>query len=552
MTTLTDVRASAARNIALFIFKRELARDHLPTIEIPKQELDDKVLGDPDLEAAVKSQYDEILLTYQTHLPDWASTRPTDVMQRSRSNPQLAPILNEMRANGTKAAVDQALAAYRQARDDVAAAAQNAAAAPPDDPSAAPDPPASSDEPPLDIAYAPIEIPAVDESALSTADRILQSASSGRLTSLNQVVKKLAEAQSVIQRYRANAPHIARARVEADADFPAGEVKLLTAANIFASKIPPDQASRFTFKLPVYSWERPHPLVPQRPTSYQFDPMVLRPLLWAISKGKNSVLVGPTGCGKTTAVETVAAYLGRPFFRVAVDGEMRKRELIGGFKQTAGAAGSETRWFDGLIAQALKMPSILDIDEIDRADPDLQYVAHQVYEGKGITILEDEGRHIEPHPHHAIVATANTKGRDDGESPYQLRNEMSEATRDRFAFWIECDYMQVDQETAQLTADVPGFTASRAKRLIQVANLMRAAFKKGTLNTTCSYRQLVTAADYAFDLQTRSTDDLQKAAECEAIQTLLVSRAAFATDASAILEFGHQVYGDHWPTPTAD
>jgi cobaltochelatase CobS len=403
----------------------------------------------------------------------------------------------------------------------------------------------NSDQTPDDTGYTPLSIPAVDRSALSTADRIVQNATKGAVSSAYLLIQKLDEAQKALARgayIRRDAP--IRIPAAADGALPSGTMRYVTAASAFALSIPPELATRFTFEIPIYTWDAPHPAVPKiKP--HQYDPSVLRQLLWAISTGANAVAVGPTGCGKTTMLRNIAAQLGRPFFRIPVHGEMRKREMIGGFKQITTERGSETRWYDGVLTQAIAMPSIVDLDEIDRADPDLQYVAHQAYEREGLTILEDGGRFVPPHPHHAIVATANTKGRDDGENPYELRSQMSEATRDRFSFWIECSYMPADQELAQLITDVPTLDRKSADRLIKYGNLMRAAFLQGKLSTTCSYRQMMATAAYTAGLNASSDKEL-KAAEMEAIKTILVARIPLTSDVASAIEFGNQIYGTDW------
>ena len=258
-----------------------------------------------------------------------------------------------------------------------------------------------------------------------------------------------------------------------------------------------------------------------------------------MENGYNSVLTGPPGSGKTTCTREIAARLRRPWHRIPMHGEMGKRDMLGGFKQVSNQFGPETRWFDGLLTQAITQPAVVDFDEIDRADPDLQYIAHQVYEGEGITILEDEGRFVPPHPNVALMATANTKGRADGLNRDQMFTEMSEATRDRFPVWVDMDYQKPNDE-AQILFDRGVITTqSGADNLIKLANLIRSAFKKGEISTTCSFRQLEATARLAtFEKN-----------ECEAVRRILYGRAPTQTDARTISELAHQVYGTAWNPP---
>jgi MoxR-like ATPase len=299
------------------------------------------------------------------------------------------------------------------------------------------------------------------------------------------------------------------------------------------------------FDVTVFEWTNPHPTIPEIDPDYTFKKKDLRELLWCIENGKNSVLVGPTGCGKTTATEQIAARLKRPFFRVPIDGEMRKREIIGGFKQVVEDGRSVTRWFDGIVIEALKWPAILDMDEIDRADPDLQYVAHQIYEGKGVTILEDEGRRVQPNKYFGMIATANTKGRADGMNIYNLTAEMSEATRDRFPFWIDWDYMEEKVERETLKRKHPTLKDVTIEKIVQIANGLRACLTDGKIRTATSFRQVETCASYAQFLET-DLGHTEADARVLAIHKVMVSRAGDENEVAVMTEVAKKALGSEW------
>lgn len=404
---------------------------------------------------------------------------------------------------------------------------------------------------PSTAGYDPLPIPPIDHSILSSIDRVVFQATGGAVRNARTLFEKLDEAQRVITSSAFASERPRTLPVPASGAAPSGTMTRISAREPFADAIPASFDTLFDFDIPVYAWDAPHPLVPvKRPGTFQYNPKVLRTILFAISNGYNAALVGPTGCGKTRMLQDIAARLGRPFRRVPIDGEMRKREIIGGFKQISTDKGPETRWFDGILVKAIQEPSIIDIDEIDHSDPDLAYVAHQAYERQGLTILEDEARLIPHHPDCAILATANTKGRDDGESGnlYALRNEMSEATRDRFAYWIECGYMTKEQEAHQLGIDVPALHRDSAEKLVKFANLMRASFLSGKISTTCSYRQ--TRACAALAVAPPSSDHAQRIArEIDAIHTVLVARAPLRAETAALIELGNQLYGAEWRNP---
>jgi MoxR-like ATPase len=537
---MTKSSQIALRMIALYLIKKLLpagaSRFDVTAADHPHRALFTSLMADASQDPAlwtdaIAGALTATLAEITPYVPDFTDPALTqnERIQKLTTNADLRSFVQEM----TKLKDPEMRDLLRDLQPPVAPAGgdASAAAAPPADDTATP-------------SYTPLAIPKIDRSLLSTADRIVAQATNGSVRSVFQIIESLDNAQKILAKGGMHARK-AVTPIPADGPLPSGTMRMLPAASVFATKIPPEHAHRFTFDIPVYTWDAPHPYVPIANPNYAFDPVSLRQALWGIAKGLNAVLVGPTGCGKTTMAEALAAHLGRPFFRIPVHGEMRKRDMIGGFKQVTTERGSETQWFDGLLTKAISMPSIIDMDEIDRADPDLQYVAHQAYERKGITILDDGGRFIAPHPDHAILATANTKGRDDGENPYGLRQEMSEATRDRFPLWIDCKYMPEDQELATILADCPGLPRDSAQRCISYANLMRSAFVSNRLSTTCSYRQLTAVANWIEGLNPR--DPLErKAAEVEAIHTILINRVPLASDVSAAEEFGRQIYGDDW------
>ncbi len=229
---------------------------------------------------------------------------------------------------------------------------------------------------------------------------------------------------------------------------------------------------------------------------YRFNADLLSTLVYAIEQRENLSLVGPPGCGKTTILQEMAARTGRPFFRIPIDGELRRREMVGGFKQIATEKGSQTAWFNGILLDAVQLPSIIDFDEIDRADPDLLYACHTALEREPLVLLEDEHRTIPIHDQVFFGATANTKGRADAAGLYAMGSEMSEATRDRLPLWVDVDYMAAEHETNLLMAADVRLKKEVATAICSAAATLRDAFKKSDIRTTASTRQTLKVARY--------------------------------------------------------
>lgn len=396
--------------------------------------------------------------------------------------------------------------------------------------------PAGDEAPTETTHYTPVGRIQLDARTASAADTVVQQASQGKISSLEYIVKKLESAEhEIIRLGRERQSSVAAPTVLVDASQ--GQPVKMNAADVFADAVKTrEDKDLLDFPVTAYRWPDGQAKIPAIDPTYHFNVEVLRTLLFAAENQKNAALVGPPGCGKSKQTQQIAARLSRPYFRIPIDGEMRRREMIGGIKQVATPTGSEMRYFDGVLVQAMGLPSFICFDEFDRMDPDLAYLMHQALEGEGLTLLDDGERFIPPHPHMAIIGTANTKGVADAMNRFNMVNELSEATRDRFPFFIDVDYMKPSDEAKTLVAKVPGLTDADAAQLARTAEFIRGSYKDGNIRTACSFRQIEEAA--RFGVFVRSMP--------KAVKTIIVKRAATEDDEATIAGFGQQVYGAAW------
>ena len=404
-------------------------------------------------------------------------------------------------------------------------------------------------EPPHRNEYAPLRRDGLNLNKMRGFNLQIEKATNGQIKTGEELFERLIQ----MDEKNRNLTEALMASNSAGVDAPASAGAAPVQAYVFSSTvvdvkkaIPADRivaspsfSASTVAKLPITIWrsDPPHPAVPEIDEEYLFDAATLATASFSIENGKNYALVGPTGCGKTTFMEQIAARLGRPFYRIPIDGEMRRREIIGSFKQQTFATGSATVWFDGLLTEAIRYPSIIDLDEFDRADPDLMYAAHQALERKGILILEDSGRYVRMHPSCSVGATANTKGRADGNGLYANVTELSEASRDRFPFWIDHDYLDQDAELELVSRANPAMSREVLGKLVAIAADMRVSFKGGTLRTACSTRQVKATAEFAASMMQIMREP---AAMRHAINQVLVARAGDDADSAAIKQIVHQ------------
>jgi len=284
----------------------------------------------------------------------------------------------------------------------------------------------------------------------------------------------------------------------------------------------------FDFEIPVAIWDRPHPGIPVIDKAYNMEEESLATVLYAIARKKSTAIVGPHGAGKTKLIEQIGARLGFPVTVIPMDGQITRSELFGQEKIRSTPTGPESYFQYGILPMALEEPGFIMFDEIDRADPSIQYACHSVYEQTYLALMEHDGRRINLHKYNRVFATANTKGRGSEDGMYSGDNEMSEATRDRFSLWIEMDYQDPEDDIIVLKAKIKGIDDRTAKVIAKLAHSIRNGFKQSSLSQTCSMRQQLETADMAVHLiKIMKASKVEEKMDClrRAIDKVILGRA---------------------------
>jgi len=284
----------------------------------------------------------------------------------------------------------------------------------------------------------------------------------------------------------------------------------------------------FNFEVPVVEWDRPHPGIPVLDRAYNMEEESLATVLYAIARQKSTAVIGPHGAGKTKLIEQIGARLGFPVTVIPMDGQITRSELFGQEKIRSTPTGPESYFQYGILPMALEEPGFIMFDEIDRADPSIQYACHSVYEQTYLALMEHDGRRIPLHKYNRVFATANTKGRGSDDGMYAGDNEMSEATRDRFSLWLEMDYQDIDDDIIVLKAKIEGIDTRTAQIIAKLAHSIRNGFKQSSLSQTCSMRQQLETADKAVHLiKTMKARTVEERMGClrRAIDRVIIGRA---------------------------
>jgi cobaltochelatase CobS len=208
-----------------------------------------------------------------------------------------------------------------------------------------------------------------------------------------------------------------------------------------------------------------------------------------ITENRRVMLIGHTGCGKTSLIEQIAARSMHGTIRSNMNGQT----TIGDFVGFWSVKGGETVWIDGVLPIALREGLWLIIDEIDFAEPAILAVLTAVLEPGGSLMLKEKGNEIiAPHPEFRLFATANAVGAmAQYRHLYQGSNLMNEAFLDRWRVYM-VDYLSAEEEARVLMRTLgPRLPEEMANTLAAIAADCRAAFAREDLASAFSTRRLL-------------------------------------------------------------
>jgi len=173
---------------------------------------------------------------------------------------------------------------------------------------------------------------------------------------------------------------------------------------------------------------------------------------------KPVILTGPTGCGKTTLVETVSSEHRLPLETVVCYHDMTVRDLLGGWT----LKDSSSVWIDGPLTRAVKKGSVLYLDEIDQAPEEILSPLFSVLDHRKILTIPSLSVIYEVHKDFCFAGSYNPKiGRD----------LLPAAFRQRCLF-IPVTYLSREEETELIAADT-GIDRETAGKLLDICHLIR-------------------------------------------------------------------------------
>lgn len=183
-----------------------------------------------------------------------------------------------------------------------------------------------------------------------------------------------------------------------------------------------------------------------------------------------ALIGGPTGCGKTTLAENIAAERGWPMFTIQVRYSMDEADLLG----SPSLAEGETRWQDGVLTKALlcsqERPTVVLIDEANRAPARaksalfaaLDHRAEVTLDGRGGEVISGDALNL------VTIATINEG------AGYQVE-KLDHAEKRRYGSRWNVSYLGEDNpgREASLVADRSPANERLSEMLVECANSVR-------------------------------------------------------------------------------
>ena len=227
-----------------------------------------------------------------------------------------------------------------------------------------------------------------------------------------------------------------------------------------------------------------------KPRGLMMNELKWKYLIRSAVRGKNIMMTGPAGCGKTMAAKALVNSLDRPDFYFNLGATQDPRATLIG--NTHFEEGTGTYFSEALFVKAIQTPNaVILLDELSRAHPDAWNILMTVLDyGQRYLRLDEQDTQATINVAEGVtfIATANIG------NEYTSTRALDKALMDRFTI-VEMDMLNEEEENELLTYMFPNVDSVVLGNVAKIAALTRTESKSDS-------------ARLPFGISTRTTVEL--------------------------------------------
>ena len=233
-----------------------------------------------------------------------------------------------------------------------------------------------------------------------------------------------------------------------------------------------------------------------KPAGLMMSELKWKYLIRSAVRGKNIMMTGPAGCGKTMAAKSVVNSLDRPDYYFNLGATQDPRGTLIGNTHFDGKKG--TYFSESLFVKAIQTPNaVILLDELSRAHPDAWNILMTVLDyGQRYLRLDEQDNQatIKVADGVTFVATANIG------NEYTSTRVMDKALMDRFTI-VEMEVLSEEDENSLLNYMFPNVDSQLLSNVAKIATLTRTESNSDTarIGSGISTRTTVELCGLLFD-----------------------------------------------------